>query len=275
MQHWRARAESSLDDRLDSEVDRAVHLSRTLGGRFELSGSLDALSGELVATALRMAMTDDVAGEAARLPATRRADALVDVCRYFLDHQHDVSGGRHRPHLNVVVDYDDLVARRGGRSIDGTPLDGAAIQAILCDAGVNRVVTDGKSAVLDYGTTTRVVGGSLWNALVLRDEHCRFEGCDRPSRFCEAHHVVPVLEGGATRLDNLVLKCSRHHHVGHLPGWREKLEPDGTLVTTDPAGRTRSTRPPGVMASSAQLRLGPADSVPRGKAGGRTTCRMQ
>jgi hypothetical protein len=247
MQHWRARAEATLDDAGGVLSDRSLHLSRTLGGRFELSGSLDALSGEVVDTALRLATTKDAEGEPARMPATRRADALVDVCRYYLDHQHDVRGGRNRPHLNVVVDYEALVARRGGETVDGPLVDGSSVQALLCDAEVHRVVTSGRSAVLDYGTGTRVVAGHLWNALVLRDRHCRFEGCDRPSRFCEAHHVVPVLEGGATSLDNLVLKCSRHHHIGHLPGWHEKLRPDGTLVTTDPKGRTRETRPPGVL----------------------------
>jgi hypothetical protein len=43
-----------------------------------------------------------------------------------------------------------------------------------------------------------------------------------------------------------VLKCSRHHHIGHLPGWAEKLKPDATLVLTDPGGRTWETHPPGV-----------------------------
>ncbi len=58
--------------------------------------------------------------------------------------------------------------------------------------------------------------------------------------------MVPVTENGPTCLSNLVLKCSRHHHVGHLPGWAEKLKPDATLVLTDPAGRTWQTHPPGV-----------------------------
>jgi hypothetical protein len=91
------------------------------------------------------------------------------------------------------------------------------------------------------------VPANLWNALILRDEHCRHAGCDRPAHFCEAHHVVPWTEGGTTSLGNLVLKCTRHHHIGHLPGWHEKLKPDGTLVTTDPQGRTRTTRPPGLV----------------------------
>ena len=244
MQHWRHRAEALLDDAEPRMPHRSLKLSQTYGGNFFLSGWLDPLSGEVVNTALRLAMTRDAEGER-RSYATRQADALVDIARFYVDHQDENLGTRHRPHVNVVIDYDDLMARRGGESIDGTLLDGPAIATLLCDANIHRVVTKGRSAILDYGRSTRVVSRDLWNALVLRDRHCRVAGCDRPSRFCEAHHVVPVSEGGPTELGNLVLKCSRHHHMEHTPGHSEKLLPDGTLVVTDPQGRTRTTRPPG------------------------------
>jgi hypothetical protein len=248
MQHWRARAEATLDESEPRLPSRSLHLSRTMDGRFELTGSLDPLSGEIVETALRLAMTEDAPGEPPRTYAERRADASVDVHRFSIEHQHD-DRGRNRAHLHVVVDYEALVGRSGGETVEGAPVDAVTIQKVLCDADVHRVITSGKSVVLDYGNATRVVGPNLWNALVLRDRHCRFEGCDRGPRFCEAHHVMPVMSGGPTRLDNLVLKCSRHHHIGHLPGWHERLEPDGTLMTTDPRGRTRTTRPPGVLAA--------------------------
>ncbi len=235
MQQWRALLDKDVPD------ERGVYLSQTLDGRWELSGTLDSLGGETVATALRLAAVDDPSVPFAR----RRGDALVDVCRFFLDHQGGRRGGRHRPHLNVVVSYDDLLARRPGRFVDGGMVDAAAVQALACDAAVHRVVTDGESTILDYGRTTRSVPAPLWSALVLRDHHCRFDGCDRPSEWCEAHHVVPWHDGGGTSLDNLVLKCSRHHHLCHQLGWSERLEADGTLVVTDPNGRTRTTRPPG------------------------------
>jgi hypothetical protein len=146
----------------------------------------------------------------------------------------------------VVIDYDDLLAAGSGRLVDDGVVDGPSIARLLCDANVHRVVREGRSSILDYGTATRTVPANLWAALVLRDRHCRHPGCDRPSVWCEAHHVVPVTENGPTCLANLVLKCSRHHHVGHLPGWAEKLKPDGTLVLTDPGGRTWQTHPPGV-----------------------------
>jgi hypothetical protein len=84
----------------------------------------------------------------------------------------------------------------------------------------------------------------LWNALVIRDEHCRFPGCDRPSTWCEGHHVVWVTQNGPTELANLALVCSRHHHVLHQPGWHAKLRPDGTFEVTDPNGQVRCTSPP-------------------------------
>ena len=248
MRFWRARAEALLDDGAEPGApERSIQLSRTLGDRWVLDGDLDPEGGALLATALRLAESRDVDGEPARSPARRRADALVDLARFYLDHRLQRPGGRHRPHLNVVVGWDDLVAGRGGELLDAGFVDGATVRRLLCDASVHRVVVDGRSTVLDYGTATRTVPDALWNALVLRDRHCRHDGCDRPPHWCEAHHVVPVLEGGPTSLDNLVLKCTRHHHIGHLPGWQEKLLPDGTLVTTDPVGRTRSTRPPGVL----------------------------
>ena len=241
MNLWRVRADALIDDAPPTEPERSVHLSKTLDGRFELSGSLDVEGGETVAAALRLAAVDDFE----RLPALKRADAMVDVCRFYLDHQTHRPAGRHRPHLNVVVDWEALVDGGPGKVVGGGFLDSASIKRLLCDADVHRVVTDGDSAVLDYGRSQRTVPPNLWNALVLRDEHCRHFGCDRPAHWCEAHHVVPVLDGGPTSLDNLVLKCSRHHHIGHLPGWHEKLRRDGTLVSTDPQGRTRTTHPPG------------------------------
>lgn len=209
-----------------------------------MDGTLDPTGGQVVAIAIRVASTDEVEAERLRSAAERRADALVDICRFFLDHQTHRPGGRHRPHLNVVVDVEDLAAGGEGRVVDGARMEGPALQALLCDSALHRVVMAGRSAVIDYGTSTRTIPALLWNALVVRDEHCRFPGCDRPSSWCEGHHVIPVIENGSTCLDNLVLVCSRHHHRLHHPGWAAKLTPDAVLEVTDPLGRVRSTAPP-------------------------------
>jgi hypothetical protein len=245
MQDWARRADAVVGDDPDKpQPERSLHLSRILDGRRELSGSFDPEGGAVIDTALRLAASPDADGEPARTPAQRRADALVDVCRRFLDHQHHQRGGRHRPHLNVVTTLADLERQRQGRLLDGTILDAATVQRLVCDAGIHRVVTNGRSSILDYGTTTRSVPANLYNALVIRDRHCRFPGCDRPPDWTEAHHVRWVTHGGATALDNLALVCSRHHHLLHTPHWHAKLLPDNTLEVTDPQGRTHTSRPP-------------------------------
>jgi hypothetical protein len=245
MQDWARRADAVLDDDPEPAAPlRSLHLSRILDGRGELSGSFDPEGHSVIATALRTAESPDVAGEPARSPAQRRADALVDICRRFLDHQQTRRGGRHRPHLNVITTLPDLQNGGDGRLVDGTPLDAAILSRLACDAGVHRVVTDGRSSILDYGTTTRTAPAPLYNALVIRDGLCRFPGCDRPPDWTEAHHLVPWTDGGPTDLDNLVLACTRHHHVLHTPGWDAKLLPDNTLEITDPQGRVHTSHPP-------------------------------
>jgi hypothetical protein len=245
MQDWARRADAVLGDEGDTAPPaRALHLSRILNGRRELSGTFDPEGGAIIATALRLATTGDADGEPARSPAQRRGDALVDLCRWFLDHQQTRRGGRHRPHLNVITTLDDLERQGHGRLVDGSVLDGATIQRLVCDAGIHRVVTNGRSAILDYGTTTRTVPAPLYNALVIRDRHCRYPGCDRPPHWTEAHHLRRVLDGGPTCLDNLVLLCTSHHHLLHTPGWHAKLLPDNTLKVTHPTGQVHTSDPP-------------------------------
>ena len=90
----------------------------------------------------------------------------------------------------------------------------------------------------------RTVPVALWNGLIVRDRHCRFPGCDRPPKFCEADHVFAWELGGETSLTNLVMFCSRHHHLKHKPGWQARLEPDGTLHLQEPGGQRHVTYPP-------------------------------
>jgi hypothetical protein len=240
MAAWLMRARPEPSE--PKEPERSLHLSYTIGNSWILNGTLDGESGSVVSAAVRLAMAegDDIPGDL----AAKRADALVDICRFFLDHQRGHAGGRHRPHVNVVIELDDLEKGRGGRVVDGPSLDGPTLARLFCDSAVHRVVMAGRSAVLDYGTATRTIPTPLWNALLVRDEHCRFPGCDRPSVWCEGHHVVWVTQGGATNLGNVVLVCTRHHHYLHRPGWHAKLRPDGTFEVTAPNGEVRSTSPP-------------------------------
>ncbi len=128
--------------------------------------------------------------------------------------------------------------------MDGGPCDAETVGVLACDADLHRVLMSGRSAVLDYGRAVRTVPTDLWNAVLVRDGHCRHPGCDRPPDWCEAHHVIPFPHG-PTAIDNLVLLCSRHHHLVHRPDWHGKLRPDGEYEVTDAHGRVWVSRPGG------------------------------
>ncbi|MGI9119793.1 MAG: DUF222 domain-containing protein, partial [Acidimicrobiales bacterium] len=250
MRWWAVRADSTLDDPKDRpEPKSKLHLSQTLANHWRLDGELDPLSGEVLDTALRLAEAplDDAESEGTErsTPSQRRAVALDLICRWFLEHRDHPPASRHRPHVNAIVDAEDLEAGRGGHFPDGTTIDGPSLASLVCDSVIHRLVMAGGSTILDYGTGTRTISPALFNAVAIRDHHCRFPGCDRRASWCEVHHVVHVQDGGATCPSNVTLLCSRHHHRLHQPGWRATLAPDGELVVTDPGGRKRSTRPPG------------------------------
>lgn len=83
---------------------------------------------------------------------------------------------------------------------------------------------------------------ALRRALEWRDRGaCRFPGCG--ARRCDAHHVRHWAAGGATRLDNLLLLCRRHHRAVHEEGWQVTLRADGGAVFRDPRGRVLPNAP--------------------------------
>ena len=114
MARWADQAQELKES---SDPERSLHLSATLDGRHVLEGHLDAEGGAVVAAELALATVDDPD----RSPAQRRGDALVDVSRFFLDHQQTRTGGRERPHLSLVADADAIEEGRGDASSVGPP----------------------------------------------------------------------------------------------------------------------------------------------------------
>jgi len=207
-----------------------LHISPTFDGRTVISGELTDLAAETVMTAIH-AYTDPPDVEDFRTVAQRQAAALVRVCDVALGHVDDPDVRRARRSVTVVVDWRTLVDGALGR-VDGEftgPLHRADVERLLCDSPISRVVTGPGSVPLELGRARRAVPPSLRRALVVRDHGCRWPGCNRPSAWCDGHHVVPWTEGGRTDLDNCILLCDRHHTTSHLPGWQVSF--DGLRLT--------------------------------------------
>jgi hypothetical protein len=223
LDHWKSALEP---ERFEGHQERLVERRRlsaavTMEGMVRLDGDLDPESGVVVMTAIR-ALADPAAldGSDTRTPQQRRADALTEICRDFLDSGDAPRSGGEKPHITLTVDLATLEGRAG----KGAELDEAGVissesaRRLACDAGVSRVITDGPSEPLDVGRRSRTIPPAIRRALVVRDGGCSAEGCDRPPRWTDAHHRVHWVDGGPTSLDNLVLLCRRHHRLAHGHG---------------------------------------------------------
>jgi Domain of unknown function (DUF222)/HNH endonuclease len=101
------------------------------------------------------------------------------------------------------------------------------------------------SLPLDVGRPTEVVPPHLRRAIITRDRHCAFPGCDQPPAACQVHHVVPRSQGGTTSLHNCYLLCTFHHLIAvHVWGWQLHPNPDGTLTASNPYRSYTSHSPP-------------------------------
>jgi hypothetical protein len=163
-----------------------------------------------------------------RSPARRNADALVEAMSSLLDEGSLPSRGGQRPHLVLTMKLTDLIEGLGSAVLDtGGRISAAEARRLACDACIVPMVLGSDSLPLDVGREQRLATAALRDALAQRDHGCAFPGCDRPPRYCHAHHLVSWLDGGETKLTNLCLLCERHHVIVHRQGWRIRLDARG------------------------------------------------
>jgi hypothetical protein len=217
-------------DGTEPSAHDGLHISRLYDGRTAIRGDLSDVAAETVTTALH-AYTDPPDEQFPKPTSRRYAEALVRICEVALGQTGTPE--RARAQVSIVVDWKTLTERQPGR-LDGEftgPIHPRDVERLLCDCDISRVVTGPDSLPLDVGRMRRTPTPAMRRALVERDGGCRWPGCDRPAGFCDAHHVRPWLPDGETKLTNLVLLCSHHHHVTHRPGWSMTF--DGTTLEID------------------------------------------
>ncbi len=230
------------------DADRnEFHAAKTLNGRVAVKGDFDAVTGEMLLSALSALTrpgnpTDDPAGT--RTSGQRRADAFTEILRRYLDSGNTPIDGGERPHLNLHVDAHDLARTAadhpdlfGGSDIARMPWLGPlsipTTRLIACDCHLTPIVfADG--APIDLGRTTRTVSKKQRRALTARDHGCAFPGCGAPPAHCDAHHVRHWVDGGPTDLDNLVLLCRHHHRTLHHTPWTVAIAADRRPWFTPP-----------------------------------------
>ncbi|KXX56278.1 HNH endonuclease signature motif containing protein, partial [Rhodococcus sp. LB1] len=235
----------------DTELNE-FHASKTLNGRVAVKGDLDAVTGEMLLSALSGLSKPRPAQDGTkdpRTPGQRRADGFTELLRRYLDSGIAGEEGGERPHVSLHVNAKDLAdhtdcsarAQQDAAAspddslfaVDGVawtewmgPLSITAARLLSCDSIVTPIVLDGNGAPLDLGVSTRTVTKRQRKALVARDRGCAFPGCGAPPSWCEGHHIIHWSAGGPSDMGNLVLLCGFHHRLLHHSDWEIEMGAD-------------------------------------------------
>jgi hypothetical protein len=252
-------------DRLEEQrADEARHRSRSFTmrvdetGMYEVQGRLEPEVGAVLQQALDAALEAVFGQQPARSESgdfataeQRRVDAIAWIAERSLENVGSADYGQHRTRrsrqFEVVVHVDAAALQteaESGQSLlqNGVRVSAETSRRIACDAQRVTLAQDKNSRALNAGRRTRTVSQAMRRALEHRDLGCRFPGCGL--RFTDAHHIVHWADGGATRLENLVLLCRRHHRAVHEEGFSVEWTAEGELRFLRPDGRVLPGVPP-------------------------------
>jgi hypothetical protein len=203
-----------LEEAKEDFERRHLYLSQTFDGMFKLDGQLDAEGGAALKSALDALITPPTEGDERSAPQ-RRADALVEMAWRLMDRGELPSVGGQKPHLMVSAQMSTLRKQPLAPAAElawAQTIPAETARRIACDCELTPIL-DGEA----HGSR-KVIPGWKRRALVARDKGCRFEGCEMPAAWTDAHHLKHWADGGSDDLWNLVLLCRRHHRMVHEGG---------------------------------------------------------
>ncbi|HLQ62693.1 MAG TPA: hypothetical protein VK131_12610, partial [Candidatus Acidoferrales bacterium] len=120
------------------------------------------------------------------------------------------------------------------------PISTETAQRLLCGGGASLLTVNGKGVVLDLGRSKRTASEGQRRALSARYKHCCISGCDWEARFCEPHHLDEWRLGGGTKVERMVLLCSKHHVLVHEGGWKLAERGDDLVLVAPWEQETRA-----------------------------------
>jgi hypothetical protein len=236
---------------------RFVDVTTRPDGTGRLVGELTREAAAALAAVLDPLSAPDPAEDGARdsrSAGQRRHDAVLDACNRLLRAGTLPDAGGVPATILLSIDATDLpaaVARDGvgvGDALDqglprppragapgdapgwaSTPAGGLlplrAALRLADQAEIFSVLRNPAGGILGMSSTRRLATPAQRRALAGRDRGCSFPGCTRPAAWCEAHHIVPWIDGGATTLENLTLLCGFHHREFDRLGWNCRMHP--------------------------------------------------
>ena len=239
LSYWKQLADPEGADAADEDrrAARKVYLESSFTGMWLGQMTLDPVSGAIVSGELNrlehelfeadcaearehLGRTPRI-DELARDGAQRRADALVEMATR--SRSAPAEGIRPAPLFSVLVGYETMHGRICELE-NGTVLAPSSLQPWMDAAYFERAIFSLGTRV-DVSVRARLFTGGTRRALELRDRICTHPYCYEPAETCEADHIQPYAEGGATTQENGRLLCGFHNRLRNQRERRERPPP--------------------------------------------------
>ncbi len=184
-------------DQADLHENRHLSLATAEDGCLLIRGVLDPVGGAALRTALEP-LAKPLGQDDDREREQRMADALVELA---------TKGGKQTVQMQVTSSIETLlglVGAPGAENEFSLPISSKTVERWACDCSLTRILMK-DSVVIDVGRAERTIKGPRRRALIARDGHCVWPGCERPALWCDGHHLTHWLHGGGGEIENQIL----------------------------------------------------------------------
>jgi hypothetical protein len=231
----RATAVEGEDLSSKQQSERRVRYWWREDGMLDLFATLPPEEGQVVLAAIEAGAAKRKEKEGYQALDTfgaRRADALTEICRRWLEGDEKGNAPRPRHQLVVHVDVETLTGQaEGGRCHleNGPGISPELMRKLGCDADIV-AITEKNGLPIDVGRTKRLFTPKQRRAIAVRDGTCRFPGCGVPATECTPHHIEYWADGGPTVIGNGISQCDYHHGRHHEGAFRIRKVGPGEVI---------------------------------------------
>ncbi|WP_166788631.1 HNH endonuclease signature motif containing protein [Cryobacterium sp. HLT2-28] len=233
-----ARHDTSITDRkvsVEPETDGMASLYW-----YDTAEQIDAAYRRITTTALSLQGPEEP-----RTLTQLRADVLKDLLIDGVTPAGLAKGIRATVHVTVPVLTLMGLSEEPAHLAGYGPIDPETARRLAAGApSFTRLLTHPETGVvLSVGRDRYKVPKDLKRYVQLRDETCRFPGCNRPAHECDLDHTLDWQFQGCTEHENLASVCAGDHGLKSETGWTAKQLPGGVIEWTSPTGRHFRTEP--------------------------------
>ncbi len=140
--------------------------------------------------------------------------------------------GRAFADICVIVQVDAVTGELVAQLPDGERLPASVLDKLTCNARISVILSTARGQPIWRAIAARAASEIQRRSLLTRWGGC-FHCAAHPA-MCQIHHIVPVAQGGETKIDNLIPVCWDCHDLIHHNHWQIHKHPKGNHTLHPP-----------------------------------------